>query len=111
MYQVIRRAGKRLCRYLLKLEKQKIQPTVVIPKKGDILVDQINKEILIIRDAYTDFNTKFIEFIWVSEITLGEPKIRRSYLTIFYRFASEEDKQQVKDKIAEMLKSVTIGEK
>lgn len=89
-----------------------MQPTVVIPKKGDILVDLINKEVLIIRNAYTDsiFNIKIIEYIWVSEITLGKPKIRKSHLTIFYRFASEEDIKRVKDKIAEMLKSVVTGE-
>ena len=52
-----------------------------------------------------------IEYYCVSEITLGKPKIRKSHLTIFYKFASEEDIKRVKDKIAEMLKSITIGEK
>lgn len=96
------------------MEKQEIRPTVIIPKKGDILVYDFNQEVLIVKNTYTDhiFNLKMIEYYCVSEIALETKEIIGiSHLTIFYRFASEEDIKRVKDKIAEMLKSITIGEK
>lgn len=77
------------------------------------MVCNFNQEVLIVRNTYTDhiFNLKMIEYNTVSELTLEtKPVIRCSHLTLFYRFASEEGIKQVKDKIAEMLKSITISE-